>query len=148
MKTMLIQNCFRGWGTRNTQESVLWEMWKWRISDDWEIWLPPSPCLVPRHVLADSRATGIWFHARYNFSSSPFLASFVSTLNVPMVHCAKLLYGSLQSRFPLSTLETPRNEAAPPPGRGFLTNSPPQRPRWQMPAKGVYTIGIDWAVAF
>ena len=52
-------------------------------------------CLVPRRVVADSRVTGaIWDPA-----SLP--ASFASTLNVPMVHCAILLDRS-QSRFPIS----------------------------------------------
>ena len=61
-------------------------------------------CLVPRRVVADSRVTGaIWDPA-----SLP--ASFASTLNVPMVHCAILLIAPSRV-FRFQTLETPRNKA-------------------------------------
>lgn len=62
-------------------------------------------CLVPRRVVADSRVTrAIWDPA-----SLP--ASFESTLNVLMVHCAILLIAPSRV-FRFQTLETPRNGLA------------------------------------
>ena len=68
-------------------------------------------CLIPRGVLADSRATGFWFRARYHGKED----------TLPSVLCvhAKCSHGPspdtpwylVQSRFLFSTLETPRNEA-------------------------------------
>ena len=68
-------------------------------------------CLIPRGVLADSRATGFWFRARYHGKED----------TLPSVLCvhAKCSHGPspdtpwylVQSRFLFSTLDTPRNEA-------------------------------------
>ena len=70
-------------------------------------WLGHATCLlpylVPGRVLADSRATRVF--------TLPSVIG--SALNLTMVYCAILLVGlsTVQSRFPFSTLETPRNEA-------------------------------------
>ena len=90
-------------------------------------------CLVPRRVLADSRATGILV-ARLvswerHFSRSPFPASFASTLNVSMVHYTILVDGSCSRVFRflhlkhLGTRQTTSRKAGYAPGLTIFQNS-------------------------
>ena len=64
----------------------------------------PHPCLVPWRFVADSRAIGAILVPRWVSweTRSPFAASFASTLNVPLVHCAILIDRSQKSLFPFS----------------------------------------------